>query len=375
MQKRTAILACLSACISISTAVPDGLSLRPVFSLTEMNLFSLGVMTGVDGIEIAPGVPSALLADLAGGYLMDAYWRDASGNRLSPESPGFPDRAAFWTWQARARLGASIGLLRSESLGKNVLSLDTFYKSDYRSNGNNGAFLFQGSEANRYGSWENSFFSALSLDLVEVDSRAATMRGPTCTLSAEWAPDWDWNRVFGRASYARLSLNGSVYVPLVAQGPVRLYLGERLAADALFGDEIPFDQLNRMAIGTIAWLVSYPGTGYALRGVEAGRLDSRLKIVNNLDLRLTLPDLFGRLCVPEIFVFFDAAAYGDPGYSLNYGASGLYSAGLGLYLHLIVKKFFGLDELPLLAGYAIAYCISEDRFMFSNFCLGSRYSF
>ncbi len=373
--KTSGIFAIIAAIIFSGTSPADEIKVKPLFGICETNILSFGVMGGVDGMEIVPGASSMAFLSLGGGYLQSASWRDAEDERLSPRDDGFMDKSVFWTWQARARLGMNLGILRSAALKRNILSLDLFYKSDFQKNVDNGAFIFQGSEANRLGFWENSFFAALNYDNVAFDQDTALKSGLAGNASIEWAPGWDWNQVFGRSDYGRVSANLSAYMPLLKSRQACIYLGERLVGDALFGSEIPYDRRILMNVGPVAWLISYPGTGYILRGVEPGRFDAKLKLVNNFDIRLTLPGIFGRVCIPEIVAFFDVGFWDDAAIQSPSGLDNALSTGLGLFLNFTIPQLFGAQDVPILCGYVAGYNIRDEHFLLTNFSLGSRYSF
>lgn len=343
------------------------------FGLTSLRIAALGARFGIKDIEILPGAPSAAEAWLFGGYLSDSYWRDADGRRLDPSDAGFSDRAYFGTWQGRSCVGLNLGILYSPEREKNSLSLDAYYIMNLRKNIDNGAYLFSGAEPNRSGFWENSFFLGLNFDLVGEDKGWALLKGLYSSLSAEWAPGWEWNRIYGETDYLRLDGTLLGYLPLASSDSFCCYLADRFIADALFGQAIPYDQRYAANVGPYAYGSQLPGMGWAVRGIEAGRFDSNLKLINNFDVRFTFPSLFGRVCVPEIAAMFDMAACDDRDYRLRTGREGLYTAGLGLYLHFTIKKLFGIENIPFMAGYAACYDISEDCFSLLNFSIGSRY--
>jgi hypothetical protein len=346
---------------------------RFLFAPTSLGIAALGVRIGVQNLEILPGAPSIAEAWLYGGYLPSSYWRDAEGGRLDPGDAGFKGRTSFWTWQARLSVGLNLGLLYSDEREKNALSLDAYYNMRFRKNIDNGAFIFYSTEANRAGFWENSFFLGINIDLTKADDDKALMHGLRSSVSAEWAPGWDWNRTFGQADYVRLDGSFQGYLPIVSSGAFCCCVADRFIADGLFGSAIPYDQRCVANVGPYAYGAQLSATGWAVRGIAAGRFDSNLKLINNIDVRFTFPSLFGRVCIPEIAPFFDMAACDDLDNRPRFGKDGIYTTGIGAYLHFTIKELFGLKDIPILAGYTACYDITEDRFSLLNFSIGSRY--
>jgi hypothetical protein len=83
------------------------------------------------------------------------------------------------------------------------------------------------------------------------------------------------------------------------------------------------------------------GLGGALRGIDAGCMDTNLKAVNNLEVRVNLPAIVIRDIVPGILGYWDAGAYAQVGEGPGDPAAGFVTtAGGGVYV-----DFFDFAQL------------------------------
>jgi len=143
-----------------------------------------------------------------------------------------------------------------------------------------------------------------------------------------------------------------------------LYLAERFIADVLLGNETDISSFARRNVGG---LDVFKGAGGTVRGMEGGRYDSFVKIINNLELRFTLLPLFGGVAVPELFAFFDVGFVDNFDYAINFN-NGLYSTGGGVFVNLSAS---GASIIDL--GYYVSYSITEQRFNPVNIGFGHHF--
>lgn len=367
----------ISLCLfSIPLGAQDS-SPKPVFGMSEINIFSLGLYGGLGNLKLIGQAPSRLILGLAGGYLKDYYTQGADGQEIDPDSPDFSKLRGFYCWQARARLGFDLGILASPDDKEAMLKAELYLKSDFQANLGQGAdtpsYIFSSDDPNRLGFLANSVYLGLRLSDVDFDQKRFVINGQEGSISAEWFPRGMLNSEFGSCDFLRLNANIWAYRPIYQANGLCVYLADRFIADALFGQDVPYYALTK----TGGWaLEPYPyAMDGCIRGIDKGRYESKLKIINSFDVRLTLPEIFGPLCVPELMAYFDTAALDRGDYQLRYGGSGLYCAGAGLYFNFTIPKLLFFKDFPVVFAYAPSYNFSESRFSWLNFGFLSRYSF
>ncbi len=341
------------------------MDIKPDFGLAKLGLFSLQLYGGLKGIEIIPGAQSRALLYAGGGYVGDAYYRDLlTDNVLVAQSVGknqFPD-SGFKRWFAQGKIGLDLGILYNEDLEKNMLYSMIFVKTMYTkfmpgSTSANSPILYETDYPDRTGFFETSLYTGLYLDLVRYNTTIQTAHGVAGEVSLDWTPGLGLNKILGSAEYLRMNLTARGFYTFLESDKFGLYLAERVIADVLLGNEASISAFARRNIGA---LDVFGGAGGTVRGMEEGRYDSFVKLVNNLDLRFTMLPLFGSIVVPELFAFFDAGFVDNFDYAVNF-TDGLYSTGAGLFINLSLGGATLFD-----IGYYVSYSITEKRLNLFN---------
>jgi hypothetical protein len=166
--------------------------------------------------------------------------------------------------------------------------------------------------SDRDGVFYNSFFGGLIHNNV-LKNGHKLQSGTYCEASAEWAPPWLANGLFGEADFTRLNLQGKLFVPVFDARPesganiLSGYAGTFLCLDKAFGDEIPL-----FVSQSIGGRKLKKALGGAVRGFEKRSIDADLKIAWNNEFRLNGPLMAGAAgegILPIIFFYGDAGYY------------------------------------------------------------------
>ncbi len=336
--------------------------IKPDFGLAGFGFFNAGGYAGITGFDIVPGVDSSIRLYLFGGRYGDGYFRDTDGNQRVDESLGFSSSPLSY-WRISGMAGLDLGILYSDELEKNWLYSQFYLVSDCHWHDKDPLYpsvLSQTNLPDRNGFWINSLFFSLVLDRVNSDNLRKISSGIGAELSLEWTPSFLFNQVYGDADFLRLNGKFTAYIPVLAHDAVSIYFAERAIYDYLAGDSI-----NSYSQRTTGGFSKEPAMGGGIRGVLDFRFDANIKMLNNLDVRITFPSLFGYAVVPELFAFFDMGLMDDIDYQLCPPEEGLYTAGAGIYIDLYIFNF-RFD-----VGYYFSYSFTEDYWYMFNYEIGS----
>ncbi len=158
------------------------------------------------------------------------------------------------------------------------------------------------------------------------------LSGTQAEASLEWGPRFLFNAPAGEADFLRLNLTARAFLPLFDLDPdnafnvCSAYAGFFAAVDWATGGNIPLN-----VRGYFGGRAPRKGLGFAVRGLEDGRLDAPFKAVANAEVRFSLPALIDPSIIPGFLVFADAGYYDlvdAPGNGF------VFSAGAGLTLSL-----------------------------------------
>ena len=363
MNKKNVLCLALFLIVSIIVFSQAG-EVKPAFGLGKFGLIYADAYAGLGGFEIAPGAESKALLYLGGGYFFDAYYRDEAGARLRDPDFAFPG-AAFNYWGAEGALGLDLGLAYSEKLEKNWLFGQVYLKSEFHSivdDPANPSIIDRTSLPDKDGLWENSLFLGLTMDRICRDRLTKVSSGIKAEASAEWAPGFALNQILGNADYFRFNGKLTALLPLIQNETFSIYTGDRIVFDLLTGPEI-----SSYAQRRTGGFFKAKGMGGDLRGLKDGQYDANIKLINNIDFRMTFPSLLGlgEIVVPELFLFFDMGLMDNLDNQLCSFADGLYTCGGGIFVDLyIIGMNFDV-------GYYISYSIPENHWNFFNLALGS----
>ena len=313
-----------------------------------LRLWGLDLGVGYRGLALLDGVDTTFWAYGGGAWEKMTYYRVAETIISGAYTGGDP---VFHRADANWQLGIGQGFLWNDRIDANRLEAFLFYRGRYNSNLTEAGDLILGSGLpDSAGMLLNTFFIGLAYDDVLFDKAHKMKSGISAEISAEYGPGFMFNAVFGNADFVRLNLTGRWFCPLYDAVPDRrgnlfsMYIAEFAAADwavGLNGAPVPY-VVRRSFGGRDA---PRTGLGYAVRGVDSGSLDTNLKLVNNLELRMNLPAIVLPDIVPGFLVHWDAGYFSQVGESsIASPLSGFVSTiGAGLYVNLF--------DLATLAAY------------------------
>jgi hypothetical protein len=351
----------VAAIVSLIVLVPllaeteSGPALKPTFGFADADFYWAQFKGGVEGFELVPGVSSAALLYLGAGYYSDSYYRDAAGARLVDPSLAFTG-ASFNEWGSETRLGLDLGLVPKSQGEGNLLTLQLYLRDVWKTNVGAPA-AYTSTALDGAGYLENSLLARLDYAGVELDIDTRTREGLNAEASVEWAPSFLLNNLIGKAHWWRLNSRIAGFLPIVKTSAFGLYVGDRLVLDAVGGPSLP-SHIQRQIGGFKAG----KAMGGAVRGIDSYRYDGNVKIVNNFDVRATLPAIFGKGLVPELFVFTDQGFVDNRDYFATPGQL-LLTAGGGLVLDFLA------GSSPLELGYYVTYNLTERAWSFFNFII------
>jgi hypothetical protein len=320
-----------------------------------LRLWGADLGVGYRGLSLIPGDQTTFWVYGGGGYEGQYYYRDSSGNLLSPgqigsggtPNPGQDPR--FNRIEAAWRLGIEQGFAWNPRTSTNLFEAFLFYRGRYDLNQVPAGSLLAAATA--LADQGNSFLNILQAGLGYDDllTDGHLVRGGTSAeVSAAWGPPWFFNSIQGASDFIRFNASFTWFVPVFDAAPqsklnvFSVYLGEYFSADYAVGlNGTPVPLYIRQTFGG---RIQDRGLGDQVRGVDKGAYDTNLKAVNNLELRANLlaipaPDFMKWLApyaIPGVLAYFDCGAYdqvGEPGIS-SPGAGLVASIGAGVFVEV-----------------------------------------
>jgi hypothetical protein len=304
-----------------------------------LRLWGLDLGVGYRGLSLLDGVDTTFWAYSGGAWEKMTYYRVAETIISGAYTGGDP---VFYRADANWQLGIGQGFLWNDRIDANRLEAFLFYRGRYNANLTEaGDLILSSGLPDSAGMLLNTFFLGLAYDDVLFDKAHKMKSGISAEISAEYGPGFLFNAVFGNADFVRLNLTGRGFYPLYDAQPHRrgnlfsMYIADFAAMDwavGLNGAPVPY-VVRRSFGGRDA---PRTGLGYAVRGVDSGSLDTNLKLVNNLELRMNLPAIGLPDIVPGVVLHWDAGYFsqvGEP--SIPSPLSGFVSTiGAGIYVNL-----------------------------------------
>lgn len=332
------------------------------FGIGGFDMWYVEPYVGFKGLSIVQGADSQVLLYPGIGWVGDAYYREPN-NTVMFDPTGDYFGAGFNKFIVNGKLGLNLGLAYDDALNKNwlysLIFLKTTYQRHYTTNDIDPNLYFT-TYPDKEGLWQNSVFLGLYYDRVQYNNNIQTASGFYAEVSGEWAPGFFANNLFGDSDYIRGNLTLKGFITLIESETFSLYLGDRIIADILGGAKIP-----SIAMRQIGGFSTYSGAGGAVRGIEGGRYDSYIKLINNFDVRAPFLPLFDNLLIPEFFAFFDAGIVDDLHYTLGAENTTLLTTGAGFALNL------NLGGFQFDVGVYVSFSILENQFKPFNLMLGA----
>lgn len=319
-----------------------------------LRLWGLDLGVGYRGFSLIEGVDTTLWAYAGGAWEEMTYYRVAE-TLMRGEYTGGGD-AKFYRADANWQLGIGQGLLWNERIEANRLEAYLFYRGRFNDNLTQAGDLILGSGLpDAEGVLLNTFFLGLAYDDVLVDRKHKSKSGISAEVSAEYGPGFLANNVVGDADFIRFNATARGFYPLYDIDPesrtnrFSMYIAQFAAADwaiALNGTSVPY--VVRHSFGGRD--APRSGLGYAVRGINTGALDTNLKLVHNVELRMNLPAIVLPDLVPGALVHWDAGYFSQVGEPVAPALDGFVTTiGAGVYLnlldlaHLAVYMHYRLD--------------------------------
>jgi hypothetical protein len=324
---------------------------KPFQISPEFDWIGLGAKLEYTGLRLSPGLGTALSLGAGGVYEKYGFFHEPDGSLYGGNPAGGDvQRDPYYSgFVAHSSLGISQGLIWNERARENALECFMAYKLRFEKNfpkAGTRQLLFDSAFPDRYGILQHSFLLGLGWKGVDRANPHGVLSGTAAELSAEWAPGFLGNDIYGRADFIRLNLNARAFLPLFDLEPLSTmnaasaYAGVYAAVDYATGAFVPMHVFR-----SFGGQEPRKGLGFALRGLEDGRFDAPLKAVLNTELRMNLPALIDPSILPGMLFFLDCGYYDF----IDRRESGfLFSAGAGPYLSL-----FGMANLSLTTQFAL----------------------
>ena len=299
-----------------------------------LRLIGADLGVGYRGLSLIPGEQTTFWVYLGGGYEGEHYYRDATGNLLSPGeigSSGGPLANADPTFnriEAAWRLGIEQGFVWNPRTSTSLWEAFFFYRGRYDLNRAAAGSLLTTPTLSilpdRDSSILNTFQAGLGYDDL-LTTQHRTRNGTSAEMTAEWGPPWFFNTIQGESDFVRFNGTFTWFFPLFDAAPearlnlFSVYLGEYFSADyaiGLNGTPVPLSIRQ-----TFGGRNQDTGLGDQVRGVDKAAYDTNLKAVNNLEVRANLlaipmPGFLAGLVpvvFPGVLAYFDCGVYDQVG--------------------------------------------------------------
>ncbi len=300
---------------------------------------------------------------VGGGYSQRKVWQDPDTGEVEDYDPIIYDTIRI-EWE----LGFNQGFLQSPVEGKDLINLYIAYLGRYEANidsfrvgksRDNGGIFTIDSLDNRIGSnYSGNIYPDLKGDRQHLgtafifetevdmmDDQKTYSNGFLATFSVEWAPFILNSALDGVADYYSIDLNlvgaYTLYrLNINGQHWFGLTLVDRANVNWTDGDAVPVYAQESVSLGR------------KVRGYNTWTYNTQLTMVNNLDLRLSGPDLWG--IFPRINLFFDVG-YGTGNYFNTNDWDNNFLMSTGAQFTISFWDFIDL-------GYQVAYLFKGYKF-------------
>jgi hypothetical protein len=355
--------------VSAQTQIDDGQDVSQAdralwYFRFQPQMIGVDVQIGYNGLPIFPEVDTVCWLLLGIAYENVNFYRTVDGGLLTQDNSKnlkLYDDITFERLQFSWGLGISQEILKDKKQNDNILELFAYYRGHYGNtwSGNDDSLLRTQNDPlpDTDGIWQNSLLGGITFNTVKYNSENKIQSGLYAEASLEWAPEFFFNSIIGLSDFLRLNFTWKAFLPLLnfpeqnIPNLVSIYLANCLAVDYLTGSYIPINTLQ--SIGGIEPRMGMGGRG--IRGLDKGRFDAELKLIDNLELRIIFPSLIHSSFAPGILLFIDSGYY----YFQEFEEQGfVFSTGAGIF-------FIIVDKLQL--TYYISYLLNEPRLDGSSF--------
>jgi hypothetical protein len=287
----------------------------------EFDWIGLGVNVGYWGCSLLPALDTVFRAILVGSYDLPGF---------DPASSAHAGRLVL-----RGSLEVDQGFLWNKREQANLLECFLACKTRFEQNFDDPVveeLTFASALPDCERLFQNSIIAGLEWKDIHRKHPHRVFSGMQAEISLEWGPLFLFNGDVGGADFLRFNCSFRGFLPLFDLDPdnpfnaFSAYAGLFAAVDYVCGTGVPLN--IRQSFGGRS---PRKGLGFALRGLEDGRLDTPLKAVANTEVRFNLPALADPSVIPGLLVFFDAGYYN----LVDAPVSGfIFSTGAGVTLSL-----------------------------------------
>jgi len=302
-------------------------------------IIGLDAGLGYRGLPLFSGLDTIIWLTLGGGYESVGFFRKPDGKPYTGSLSGYDPRTSpfYWRINSQFAVGLAQGLIWNDRIEKNLIEIFFFYKFRYDvhledSEADDPQLIFDGDFVDKEGILHNSLLLGIIWQDVDKKHIHKILSGIEADISIEWGPEFLANSFISRTDFLRLNLTARAFLPIfdaapeAAQNMFSIYFGAFFAIDYLTGSYIPINILQ-----TFGGRYPRQGLGFAMRGFEYGRFSSRFKAVNNLEIRMNLPEIGKGVFMPGLVFYFDTGYYNF----LDFEEQGLlFSTGAGIFINV-----------------------------------------
>jgi hypothetical protein len=320
--------------------------------------WGLGVAVGYKGINIFDKAETSLWASVCVNYEDNAFFRNPDESPFNPaQNPEIP---FYKRWHYGFALGIMQGFVYDEKTEKDLFSGFLFFKNSNEINlpaeSPAGALIFSSGLPDQYGLQQYLFSAGIMFNNAVINPQNNLKQGFSADAAFSLAP----KALNSIADYTQFTVRFTEYIPIVDQKAFCLYLGCRSVLDISSGAYIPVS--IRTSTGGFSPFFSsalMPGLGGGVRGILMGRFDGYVKLLNNFEIRMSLPEMLSKEIIPLAIIYFDTGTTDNLDGKIDFRR--IYaSAGIGLDLHINL-----LVELDIVSY--LNFFINERAFSFSLF--------
>ncbi|HEX3045089.1 MAG TPA: hypothetical protein VHY08_10060 [Bacillota bacterium] len=305
----------------------------------------LGLTVKYNGFTLFDGLKTNVYLSGVANYNMSGFFRNPDGTEYNPTVDemmnGFYRRRNYGIG-----VGAGQELIHDTENNHSLLEAFLFYKynkeryleDEWPSN----SLIYDTNLPDRFGLEQKIILGGLFYNNVQINAVDQTREGMSCLVTIENAP-----RTLNQyADYTRFHTSIIGFSTLKNDDTISVYVGNRLILDRLTGDNIPIYARTTFGSAIREFVpmpgVELPGLGGGFRGVPMGQFDGFAKVVNNFDLRINYPQVWGPDYIPEMIFYGDVGAKDDLNGQINWGDC-KYSLGMGLGVHF--TRWYNTDIL------------------------------
>lgn len=288
--------------------------------IPDINYWGMNADVHITGFDLLDRLGTSLLLSGGAGIRSLGYYRDENDDFYEADDERYDVYEDLKNLRIHTNWGAGLtqGFIRNP-LNNGDLLYGVFKYRGIREwnieDDSRDQILFNSIRNDKNGILVNSLISALIFDSTVENPGSGIRKGIKSEISLERAPEWFFNDIEGISDFIKYYGSFSFFIPFMKISdkngiPVSgIYLADYAAADYVSGDYIPL--IARQKIGS---LNPSNGLGGRIRGFETRRFDGEFKAVNNLEVRMNLPEIQPSFFNGDIFFRPGTLVFLDTGY-------------------------------------------------------------